>query len=190
MSFYRFQYVHPLIAAAAVSVVLVSILGVANLTGVLPELDTVAASAPKARPILPARAETARVGTPVVTTPLSEPRSGIALKVGAVTTSSQSKPNTGPAVYVHVLDEAARKRVALLAPSLEKNGIALAGIKVVPAAPARSDLRYFRQTEKAEALKVQAALVAMGLPAQRLKRIDGMEPLAKRRQYELWLSEG
>ncbi|SMP63336.1 hypothetical protein [Noviherbaspirillum suwonense] len=93
-----------------------------------------------------------------------------------------------PSVYIHVLDENAREQARRLAPELEKQGIALAGIKVVSAGPRSSDLRYFRPSEKEEAMKVQATLLALGLPAQRLKSIGGFETSAVPRQYELWLA--
>ena len=92
-----------------------------------------------------------------------------------------------PSVYIHVLNDSAREQARLLAPALEKKGIALAGIKVVAAGPRSSDLRYFRPAEKEEAMRVQAALLSLGLPAQRLKSISGFETSAVPRQYELWL---
>jgi hypothetical protein len=94
-----------------------------------------------------------------------------------------------PSVYIHVLNENARAKARLLAPELEKKGIALAGIKIVSAGPRSSDLRYFRPSEKEEAMHVQAALLSLGLPARRLKSISGFETSAVPRQYELWLSE-
>ena len=93
-----------------------------------------------------------------------------------------------PSVYIHVLNEHAREQARLLAPALERKGIALAGIKVVSDGPRASDLRYFRPSEKEEAMKVQAALLSLGLPARRLKSIGGFESSAVPRQYELWLS--
>ena len=92
-----------------------------------------------------------------------------------------------PSVYIHVLNESTREQALKLAPALEKQGIALAGIKVVSAGPHGSDLRYFRPSEKEEAQRVQAALLSLGLPAQRLKSISGFETSAVPRQYELWL---
>ena len=92
-----------------------------------------------------------------------------------------------PSVYIHVLNESAREQARLLAPALEKKGIALAGIKVVSAGPRSSDLRYFRPSEKEEAMRVQAALLSLGLPARQLKSIGGFETSAVPRQYELWL---
>ena len=93
-----------------------------------------------------------------------------------------------PSVYIHVLNENAREKARLLAPELEKKGIALAGIKIVSDGPRSSDLRYFRPSEKTEAIQVQAALLSLGLPARRLKSISGFETSAVPRQYELWLS--
>ena len=93
-----------------------------------------------------------------------------------------------PSVYIHVLNENAREKARRLAPELEKKGIALAGIKIVSDGPRSSDLRYFRPSEKEEAMQVQAALLSLGLPARRLKSIRGFETSAVPRQYELWLS--
>jgi hypothetical protein len=93
-----------------------------------------------------------------------------------------------PSVYIHVLNENAREKARLLAPELQKKGIALAGIKIVNDGPRSSDMRYFRPSEKEEAMQVQAALLSLGLPARRLKRISGFETSAIPRQYELWLS--
>ena len=93
-----------------------------------------------------------------------------------------------PSVYIHVLDGNARQKARLLAPELERRGIALAGIRIVSDGPRASDLRYFRPSEKAEAMRVQAALLSLGLPARRLKRISGFETSAIPRQYELWLA--
>jgi hypothetical protein len=93
-----------------------------------------------------------------------------------------------PSVYIHVLNENAREKAKLLAPELERKGIALAGIKIVSDGPRYSDLRYFRPSEKEEAMQVQAALLSLGLPARRLKSISGFETNAVPRQYELWLS--
>lgn len=73
-------------------------------------------------------------------------------------------------------------------PALAKQGIGLRGVKIVSAAPARSDLRYFRNDEKEEALKVREALIALGLPPPTLKKINGLEQTARPRQYELWLA--
>lgn len=93
-----------------------------------------------------------------------------------------------PSVYIHVLNENARERARRLVPALEKKGIALAGIKIVSDGPRSSDLRYFRPSEKEEAMRVQAALLSLGLPARHLKSISGFEASAVPRQYELWLS--
>jgi hypothetical protein len=92
-----------------------------------------------------------------------------------------------PGVYIHVLNEEAREQARLLSPLLLKKGIAVVGIKVVSAGPKSSDLRYFHQSEKEEAMRVHSTLLSLGLPVQRLKRITGFEATATPRQYELWL---
>jgi hypothetical protein len=114
----------------------------------------------------------------------------------AGTQASLSSPSSMPApshrqgppgVYIHVLNEEAREQARLLAPQLLKKGIAVVGIKVVSAGPKASDLRYFHGSEKEEAMRVHSALLSLGLPVQRLKRITGFEGTATPRQYELWL---
>lgn len=115
----------------------------------------------------------------------------------AAATGARPAPATGPStavqimgmpsVYIHVLNESAREQARLLAPALEQKGIALAGVKVVGAGPRSSDLRYFRPSEKAEAMRVQAVLLSLGLPAGQLKSISGFETSAVPRQFELWL---
>jgi len=191
MLFRHPQYLHPLVAAAAVSLTLASVVGIAKLTGFFEQVPPAepaivygssntgqtASGAP--RPPGVVNIATALEGTPAA-----------AETVAGSGTRTEMEAGVIPSVYVHVQDEAARQRMIKLIPALEKNGIALAGIKLVSIAPARSDLRYFHADEKAEALTVQATLVSLGLPAQRLKRIDGTDPIAKRRQYELWLSDG
>jgi hypothetical protein len=106
----------------------------------------------------------------------------------ATTKSTAAQIMGLPSVYIHVLDESTREQALRLAPALEKQGIALAGVKVVGAAPRASDLRYFRPSEKDEAHRIQAILLSLGLPAQRLKSIGGFETSAVPRQYELWLA--
>jgi hypothetical protein len=120
------------------------------------------------------------------------PTNAAAAAPGALATPASGKSAAAqimgmPSVYIHVLDENTREQALKLAPALEKKGIALAGIKVVGAGPRASDLRYFRPSEKEEAMRVQAALLSLGLPAQRLKSISGFETSAVPRQYELWL---
>ena len=118
--------------------------------------------------------------------PAPAPASGRAVPAPGPSTAAQIIGM--PSVYIHVLNENAREQARLLAPALEKHGIALAGIKVVNDGPRSSDLRYFRPSEKEEAMKVQAVLLSLGLPARRLKSISGFETSAVPRQYELWLS--
>ncbi len=204
---HQYRYIHPLVAAASVSVLLVSFVGFAKLTGVLPQAATpqntttwAAITLPRPQSSSRAVAEVDAVssagdsgtagdtasGAPTIAPAVPTEKSGLTSVQAPVSTPVA----TVPSIYVHVLDEVSRQRVSRLAPTLEKNGIALAGVKVVRATPTHSDLRYFRPGERAEALQVQATLAAIGLPQLNLKRIDGMEPLAKRRQYELWLSEG
>ena len=127
-----------------------------------------------------------------VSEPAAPPTKAVAAAASTLATPTLGKSAAAqimgmPSVYIHVLDENTREQALKLAPALEKQGIALAGIKVVSAGPRASDLRYFRPSEKEEAMQVQAALLSLGLPAQRLKSIHGFETSAVPRQYELWL---
>jgi hypothetical protein len=94
---------------------------------------------------------------------------------------------TAPAVYIHARNEAQRTRVEQMVGALAKHGIRVSGIKVVPAGPNRSDVRYFRSEEADEAAQVLRALRDVGLAAEGPKRIAGLESTAPLRQYELWL---
>ena len=93
-----------------------------------------------------------------------------------------------PAVFIHVYSESGRQQMLQLEPRLRQYGMRLAGVKIVDRGPAQSDLRYFHASEKTEALQVQAALLATGLPVHKLKSIGGYESRALTRQYEVWLS--
>ena len=93
-----------------------------------------------------------------------------------------------PAVFIHVYNETGRQQMLQLEPRLRQHGMRLAGVKIVGKGPAQSDLRYFHASEKTEALQVQAALLATGLPVHKLKNITGYESRALTRQYEVWLS--
>lgn len=93
-----------------------------------------------------------------------------------------------PAVFIHVYNESGRRQMLQLEPRLRQHGMRLAGVKIVDTGPAQSDLRYFHASEKDEALQVQAALLAAGLPVHKLKSIGGYESRALARQYEIWLS--
>lgn len=242
------QQLHPLTAAAAVAVILVCLLGVALMTGVMPELTekaqatyTKLGSAQDGA--VPAEPNAVRAGTPTLSDSLApgeslvpaepEASSGASASgataaggpapedapaAGATAAPSGSDPSVGtgslkpvqttldapaaipdhrsgdramagrPAVYVHVLNEATRRRIQQLEPVLAARGIKLAGIRVVGAGPGVSDMRYFRPAEREEALAVRKVLLSLGLPAQKLKRIEGFEPVATAHQYEVWLA--
>ena len=73
---------------------------------------------------------------------------------------------------------------------LAKRGIRVTGIKLVKFGPSVPDLRYFRSAERDEAVKVALALRDLGVPAQRLHQVSGLEGRATPRQFELWLPVG
>jgi hypothetical protein len=114
----------------------------------------------------------------------TEPEDSIDSSVRAATPGQV----TAPAVYIHARNEAQRARAEQMVEALAKKGIRVSGIKVVPAGPNRSDVRYFRSEEADEAAQVLRALRDVGLSVDGPKRIAGLESTAPPRQYELWLA--
>jgi hypothetical protein len=97
---------------------------------------------------------------------------------------------TIPGVYFHVGSEVDRQRVSAMAAALRQQGMELVGIKIVRNGPSKPDIRYFRDDEREEALRVQKALLSIGIPVQRIKHIGGMEDRATPRLYEVWIMPG
>jgi hypothetical protein len=91
-------------------------------------------------------------------------------------------------VYVHVRDARERDRVQARRRALGAQGIRLMEVKVMSKGPSVADLRYFHDEDRDEALAVQKALLAAGVPVARLSRMNGFEGSTRRRQYEAWLA--
>ncbi len=221
---------HPLIAAASVSVIIASLTASAVMTGVLRPVQAIlpenAATAPVSPPAAatrsastappatsgaaasgttgsggggdgpapaPAGVSETPPGSPVAsrppTPPAGKPRDPALASLDR-RAQPAANPATLPAVFIHVYNTSARQQLQQLEPVLKQHGMRLAGIKVVGTGPAQSDLRYFHASERSEAVKVQAALLAAVFPVRQLKMISGYETQATPRQYELWLSPG
>jgi hypothetical protein len=86
-----------------------------------------------------------------------------------------------------VRNEAQRAWAEQMVRPLGERGIRVAAIRIVHTGPDEPDIRYFRLTERDEAMKVAVALRDFGLRAQQLKHMDELEAPGTARQYELWL---
>lgn len=95
---------------------------------------------------------------------------------------------TPAVVYVHVRDAGERDQVQAQRRTLGAQGIRLMEVKVTSKGPSVADLRYFHDEDREEALAVQKALLAAGVPVGRLSRLNGFEGSTRRRQYEAWLA--
>jgi hypothetical protein len=92
-----------------------------------------------------------------------------------------------PLLYINIGSEAQREYAEHIMAPLARHGIRVAGIRMVGAGPPVSDLRYFHSADRAEAVRINRALDAVGKPAQRLRHVPGLEDRQPRSQYELWL---
>ncbi|HEX8886918.1 MAG TPA: hypothetical protein VF797_20720, partial [Noviherbaspirillum sp.] len=111
--------------------------------------------------------------------------SGNAASASAPAAASASAPAV---VYVHVRDARDRDQVQAQRRALGAQGIRLMEVKVTSKGPSVADLRYFHDEDRDEALLVQKALLAAGVPVGRLSRMNGFEGSTRRRQYEAWLA--
>ena len=101
--------------------------------------------------------------------------------------SSAAAPATPASVYVHVRDAREREQVQAQRRALGTQGIRLMEVKIMSKGPSVADLRYFHDEDREEALAVQKALLAAGVPVARLSRMNGFEGSTRRRHYEAWL---
>lgn len=220
---------HPVQAVAAIFVIVVSMTGMAFLTGLLPmnapsdrwlmqtrnpdevpkavasvslESDdeegssaggTTAGSAPSTPRAGPSGSDSVSAAQDVPTdmTKQSPPVTvlELPLKTTGLETVLLPVAHAAPAVFIHVRSRLAASKMSRLEAMLAFQKLRLAGVKVVMTGPRASDIRYFRDDEHAEAIKVQAALLSIGLPVKRLKHITGFEKTATIRQYEVWLAD-
>ena len=82
-------------------------------------------------------------------------------------------------------NEAQRARAQQLIGPLKERGIHVAGIRIVGRSRDAAHIRYYRQADRNEAMRVAVALREVGLSAQQLKQMPERETAARR--YELWL---
>jgi hypothetical protein len=152
-----------------------------------PADDKLAVSSQPAVPTAPAPPDPApQAKRPL---PLDKPASAAASeKTAGASTPAAAAPSTPAVVYVHVRDARERDQVQAQRRALGAQGIRLMEVKVTSKGPSVADLRYFHDEDRDEALAVQKALLAAGVPVGRLSRMNGFEGSTRRRQYEAWLA--
>jgi hypothetical protein len=116
----------------------------------------------------------------VATAPATAPAS-------AATQRSAAEAVSGPVLRINVRTEAQRARAKQLVGPLKERGIHVTSIRMVPAHGEIAHIRYYRATERSEAMRVAAAVSDLGLSARQLRQM-GENASTTPRQYELWLA--
>jgi hypothetical protein len=145
-----------------------------------PDLPAAPTASPPSEPLSPP------AKPPAPDKPASAAASG---KTASASTPATAGVATPAVVYVHVRDARERDRVQAQRRALGAQGIRLMEVKVTSKGPSVADLRYFHDEDRDEALVVQKALLAAGVPVGRLSRMNGFEGSTRRRQYEAWLAD-
>lgn len=109
--------------------------------------------------------------------------------VPAASGTAASAARPAPVVHVHVRSQRDRDRLQALTSKLAAQGIRVLDVKVMSKGPSVADLRYFRDEDRDEALAVQKAFKAAGVPVPRLSRMNGFENITRPRQFEAWLND-
>jgi len=97
-----------------------------------------------------------------------------------------------PRIYVHIRSEANRLAARSVGEDLRVQGYVVPGVeRLVGTGPRYSQLRYFRQTDKQEAIKIVDLLRTLGVTVD-LQYIQGYEEsdAVRPRHYELWFAAG
>jgi hypothetical protein len=99
--------------------------------------------------------------------------------------------STVPRVYIQIADESQRSAAQLLQSRLRENGFIVPGIENIASkavAPSKAEVRYYRDEEKDEALKVVQIMKVTNIVAaindipRKLAGVTGV----RSRQYEIW----
>lgn len=144
--------------------------------------DKIAVASQSAVPAAPAPSEPSSASPQAAKPPASDKPASAAAPEKTATAA------TPAVVYVHVRDARERDQVQAQRRALGEQGIRLMEVKVTSKGPSVADLRYFHDEDRDEALAVQKALLAAGVPVGRLSRLNGFEGSTRRRQYEAWLA--
>ena len=112
-------------------------------------------------------------------------------EVGRVATevaqNAASRASMSPRLYIHIRSEADRPAAKRLAEGLKARGYLVPGIeRLVDRGPSSAQLRYFRQTDEADAREVLSSLHEMGVDVE-LRHVAGY---SNANGYELWFPEG
>ena len=113
------------------------------------------------------------------------------IKADLTPSVKKSEQQLSTRVYFHIKNESQRERAATVAAALSRSlGLVVPGIELVKAAPAVSQLRYFRSGEAAEATTIAQTLNEQGLTAIPTY-IAGHEESQKMRprHFELWIAQ-
>lgn len=144
--------------------------------------DKIAVASQSAAPAAPAPSEASSASPQAAKPPAADK------PASAVPPQKTATAATPAVVYVHVRDARERDQVQAQRRALGEQGIRLMEVKVTSKGPSVADLRYFHDEDRDEALAVQKALLAAGVPVGRLSRLNGFEGSTRRRQYEAWLA--
>ena len=109
--------------------------------------------------------------------------------VPAASGAAASPARPAPVVHVHVRSQRDRDRLQALTSKLAAQGIRVLDVKVMNKGPSVADLRYFRDEDRDEALAVQKAFNAAGVPVPKLSRMNGFENITRPHQFEAWLND-
>ncbi len=95
-----------------------------------------------------------------------------------------------PRVYFHIREESQRDPARAVADFLARYAYTVPGIQKVAQGPAKTELRYFRRTEKEEAESIVVVLKELGIPAE-IRYFPGYEGSTsiRPRHYELWFTD-
>lgn len=106
-------------------------------------------------------------------------------------TPTQTRESAPPRIFLHIRSEDQREQAQVIADHLIDSAYVVPGIQRVETGPKRTELRYFRQREREEAVAIASTLRNVGLDVQ-VTLIGGYEssPVISPRHYELWFAEG
>lgn len=107
-------------------------------------------------------------------------------KPTAVTAVAQLQPR----VYIHIASEAQRLSAEETSNTLRSDSIVVPGIELRPNSPRRTELRYFKTSEKVEAEGL-TSVIRGTWPGTEAKYVPGYEASTaiRSRHYELWIAE-
>jgi hypothetical protein len=162
-----------------------------------PSALAVAPLQPKPPPSVPPQqtAPAKPVPVPATTAPAapqrpSQPEVAAAAPAAAAGNSAPARAAaapSGPVVRILVRNESQRAWAEQLVGPLKERGIQVVGVRVAPPSADGAHIRYYRQSDRNEAMRVGVALRDLGLSAQHLKQMSEADTTGPGRQYDVWL---